>query len=276
MEAGVELLTADKITQDEESDDLGHAVAVDHLPHSFAGALLEEGEHGGIVVGVAQPRGEVLLGDAPGFGRAPPLAIERTGEVDAAELGQGVEADGQHDERYGENEQATVGADAAARGQQDEKQTADGIEQQDVAAPDEQQMEQTDGGQNEHAAHKEPTAAAHQDEGKADAEEDGEDRIELAVDEGELQIAHDAVDRGRRHGGLGVGQEECPKGKLGVVGQGNAHGGQSADDIKDEVSLAFGCRSVVGHGDDKSRFDGWMMMPVKMRPDEVPSRRAEK
>ena len=108
-------------------------------------------------------------------------------------------------------------------------------------------MDDADGDEEEHAAKEESAAMAGQDEREADSEQQGEDSVELAVNEEILQEADDAVHRGRRHGGLLLGREEGPEGKFGIVGQGDAHERQPSQEVEDEVALALGGWSLWLH-----------------------------
>ena len=119
-----------------------------NLPQSFASPLFQKGKHRRIIVGIAKPGGEVGLRDALFGCLCPPEVIEWSREIDADELRQGIQHNWHKDQqpRY-YHEHLVFYLD-----EQRQQQSAYGIEQQDIAAPDKHQMAEADAGQYQHAA----------------------------------------------------------------------------------------------------------------------------
>ena len=72
---------------------------------------------------------------------------------------------------------------------------------------------------------------------EADAKQQGEDGIELPIDQHILEEPYHLVDATRPHGGLILRTQESPQGKLREIGEGDAHQGKAPQGIKNEITL---------------------------------------
>ena len=98
--------------------------------------------------------------------------------------------------------------------------------------------------QDAHATIEEADASSRQGDGESDAEEYGEDGIELTVNEQVLQESRHVVGIGGRHGFLCFAGKKSPKSELREIGQCNTQQSQSPQGIQHDVSLFLSCRSV--------------------------------
>ena len=133
-------MLANEETQNEESQDFGQTMTADQLPHPLNSPLTKERVHLGICLSITKPRGEIILVDALCACLCPPRIIERLGKVDTAELGY-------HIKEYRENHKQNCNTKQHLvfhLNEQRKQHSADGIEQQYVAVPNEQQMHETD------------------------------------------------------------------------------------------------------------------------------------
>ena len=229
---------------EEQTEHLEVAVAVDELLHAHYRALHKELQHASVTVGIAQPVGKVVFRDAV-LGAVVPLQAHHPGrQADTSQLAGEVYQHREKQQRRRPREQRAVGSAAKQR----QQHAHEGIEHQYVAAPDEHEVQETDGQQYGHAAVEDaetacspPLGVGHYD-GETNAEEEREDGVELAVNEHVLQEAHHAVNTRRRHGGRGRGRQERVQRELGEVGHGYAHEGEAAQYVE------YGETLFLSHG----------------------------
>ena len=231
-------MPACEVANQEEAHDTRQTMATDKLPHTLEGALKQEGKHLGIAVGIAQPGGEIDRSNTLGMGLAPPGIVERTGKIDTRKLGEGIKSDGKHDEDERYDEQGLI-LQADKEGQQ---HTTNGIEQQDVATPDEHQVTSANEGKDEHATQEARDTMAREEQAKTYAKEQGEDGVKLSIDKHVMEETHHFVDTSRSHLLLFSIRQECPQGKLGEVGQGNTQQRETPQGIENQKTLFFGYR----------------------------------
>ena len=230
-----------------------------------------EQEHGEDVAGAAD-----IAGQAAGYllqavlGRGPVAAFGIDGSGAVADVpGEGPElavtvADGLHRRRRGVPEQSEekggkggqqerAGRAAAEEGEEDAEQ---GIEGEDVAAPDKNGVNEADKEKQEKAAQVEgeETTAASGDalhlDGHTPAEEEGEKGVEFGDDE-ELDEGGDGAVDGTQ---VGAGKQGVA-GKAGDVDEEDAENGEAAQDVYEDEALfcggggeAFGCGHGLGSG----------------------------
>ena len=223
-----------------------------NLPQPFASPLFQEGKHRRITVGIAKPGGEVGLRDALFRRLCPPEVIERSREVDAAKLRQGIQHH-RHKDQHPRNHHEHL---VFHLDEQRQQQSAYGIEQQDIAAPDKHQMAEADAGQYQHAAHEERYTPSGKYQRESYAKQHREDGVELAVDKGKLQESHHLVYFSSGHHRLFIRREEGPQCKLREIGQRDVCQCQSPKNIEYQVTLLFCRRSkfLCHHGCKDKHF----------------------
>ena len=117
------------------------------------------------------------------------------------------------------------------------------MERQDVAAPQEKQMHKADKQQHRHAAIEDTEAigttpcSIGDDDREAHAEQEREQRVELAIDQQIEQPVAPSVERGCRQGDLLLVAEERPQRELGEVSQGYSQQRKAPQCIEDDVAL---------------------------------------
>jgi len=191
FQGSIYLLAADVEAYEEEPHHFEIAVAVDEFLNAHQGSLYEKLEDGLVVLRIAQPIGEVVACDAVS-GAVILLEIDhRLCRVDAAKFAGQVYADGYEKQGGSPREQRSVRS-VAKQGEQHPQQ---GVEHQDVSAPDEHQVQEADACQQEHAPVEDAEAVGAlaggvgNDDGKPDAEQQREKRIEFSVYKHVKQIA---------------------------------------------------------------------------------------
>ena len=209
--------------QQEEPQDLEITVPVDKLLQPDPGTLHQEFGHLAVILRVPQPIGEILLRNSV-FGT--PCLLQRHDRcrrIKAQPCHDEIHDNGKQQKRKGPGQQHPVRG-PAEKGQQ---QSQTGIQHEDIAAPQKHQMQKADQQQNRHAPVENSKSAGSallrmvDDDREADTEQQRKQRVELAVDEDQLQVAHDTVDPGRRQGSGRIGRKEGVQRKLGEVGQRN-------------------------------------------------------
>lgn len=245
-EVGVQPAAAYPEANDKESEHLEVSVAVDELLHAHQRALHEELQHAAIPLGVAQPVGKIVCRDTVA-GALPLLQAHHPGrQAHPGGLASEIDRHRHKQQRPGPREQRAVRGAA----QQRQEHTHKGVEHQYVATPDEHQVQETYANEYGHAAVEYAQAVDSLLLGignyyrEADAEEQREDGVELAVYEHVLQEPHHLVCRRRvqRRGGFGL--QECVEGKLREVCHGDAHEGEAAQDVEYGETLL----RPYGHG----------------------------
>ena len=118
-----------------------------------------------------------------------------------------------------------------------------GVKREDIPAPKQPEMDQADDQQHKHPAVKHLQAFAAlgqgmpQHDGKTDPEQDGKNRIELAVDKEIQQVAqHPVQARGLQTGGILHGKERI-EGELRVIRQADAQQCETAKGVQDDISF---------------------------------------
>ena len=151
----------------------------------------------------------------------------------------GIDPYGRQQQHRCPREQRSIGAATEQRQQHPHQ----GVERQDVAAPQEKQVHKANEQQHRHAAIEDAEAIGTtprgigNDDRKAHAEQEREQRVELAIDQQIEQPVAPSVERGCRQGGLRLVAEERPQRELGEVGKHNAQQRKASQCIEDDVAL---------------------------------------
>ena len=165
---------------------------VHKLLHPNQGTLQQELEHARIVVSVVQPVGKVVVGDA--IAGTDGLLRLNYGlrEVDASRFTDQVNTYGCQEQGQCPRKHCLVRGMAEQR----EQHSHQGVEHQNIAAPYKHQMQEAYQRQHPHAPVEDKEAvgtfpgSVGNDDGEADAEQQGEEGVELAVYQVVKQPAH--------------------------------------------------------------------------------------
>ena len=118
-----------------------------------------------------------------------------------------------------------------------------GIKQQDVTAPDEHQVQQTEQHQHPHTT-VENTKSVYplsfriaDNDGEADAEQQREQRVELAINKDVQQITGYLVLYRRRHGCRSFRRQECIKGEFREICHTDTQQSKTAQGIKNDEAF---------------------------------------
>ena len=173
FQGSIYLPATDVEAYEEESHHFEITVAVDKFLNAHQGSLYEKLEDGLVVLRIAQPIGEVVACDAVSGTIILLETDHRLCRVDAAKFAGQVYPDRYEKQGGSPHEQRPVRG-VAKQGKQHPQQ---GVEHQNVSAPDEHQMQKADAGQQEHAPVEDAEAVGTfpgcvgDDDGKTDAEQ---------------------------------------------------------------------------------------------------------
>lgn len=185
LETCVESIAPDVESEHEESEHLGKAIAIDELCHAFVGSLHQELEHPRIGSLFLQPVAIPLFTNPIDPAIIPHLIIEPCRWLQMEGFDNGVAGDREQQQETCPGKQGPIGTNAEKR----QYHAEEGIERQDVATPKEEEVQESDTEEQEHAAIEYPETIGStlrriaDDDREADTEEQGEQGIELAIDQ---------------------------------------------------------------------------------------------